>query len=145
MSSMSPSRRTLIRPQAAVIVAAACLTIAPVAGAQVRSPEPMPRQVDAARVALPPPTPAHVRPVLADPRVRQAQDRLDTRRRVTESERGHAQRMQALGATPQVQETRQASERLQQAEARREAALLRERDAAVREARARELQGRPVR
>ncbi|MCD9046275.1 MULTISPECIES: hypothetical protein [unclassified Luteimonas] len=115
------------------------------AGAQVRAPEPMPRQVEGTRLQTPPPPPAHVRPALTDPRVRQAQDRLDTRRRVIESDRQHEQRLQTLGATPQARETELAASRLREADARRDAALLREREAAVREARARELVDPPRR
>lgn len=113
--------------------------------AQVRAPEPMPRQVEGARLQTPPPPPAHVRPALTDPRVRQAQDRLDTRRRVIQSDRQHEQRLQRLGATPQVSEAELAASRLREADARRDAALLREREAAVREARARELVDPPRR
>ncbi|PJJ99152.1 hypothetical protein CO641_06005 [Lysobacteraceae bacterium NML91-0213] len=108
-----------------------------VAQAQVRAPEPMPRQVQGTPLQTPPP--AHVRPVLTDPRVRQAQDRLDTRRRVIESDRQHEQRLQALGAAPQARESELAASRLREADARRDAALLREREAAAREARGREL------
>ncbi|WP_166815900.1 hypothetical protein [Luteimonas yindakuii] len=122
-----------------MVTAVLLSAVASSAGAQVRAPEPMPRQVEATRLQVPPPVPAHVRPALADPRVRQAQDRLDTRRRVLASEHQHEQRLRTIGATPRVQESELAASRLREADARSDAALLREREAALREARAREL------
>jgi len=128
--------RRRVAPVLALLFAAGTV---PAVGAQVRAPEPMPRQVEAPVLQLPPPVPAHVRPALGEPRVRQAQDQLDARRRVVEAERQHRQRMQTLGATPPPQQAELADARRQQADARRDAALLQERERAAREARAREL------
>jgi len=139
MVTRSHSRHDVARRRAPVLALLVAAGTVHAAGAQVRAPEPMPRQVEAPVLQLPPPVPAHVRPVMGEPRVRQAQDQLDSRRRVVEAERQHRQRMQTLGATPPPQQAELADARRQQADARRDALLLQEREKAAREARAREL------
>ncbi|WP_024889911.1 hypothetical protein [Luteimonas huabeiensis] len=110
--------------------------------AQVRAPEPTPRQAEQAQWRAPPTVAPAVRPAVAqDPQVRQAQQRVEAQRNAVEAQRRHADRLRALpaAATPSTQDTLSV-QREQQAAQRRMQALQRERDAAQQDARVREAQ-----
>lgn len=110
------------------------------AHAQVRTPEPMPRQAEQAQWRDPRPTdpPPAVRPRGTDIRVDNAQRRLDAQRATMTRDRQHADRLRALGAPTPDRLSELATQRQQQAEARQRAGLQQERDAAARDARLRE-------
>lgn len=130
------------RHRAAWALLAAAAIAAP-ALAQVRAPEPTPRQAEQAQWRNPPaPVAPAVRPAAGqDPQLRQAQQRVDAQRNAVEAERRHADRLRTLPAagTPSTQEAL-STQRDQQAAQRRVQALQRERDAAAQDARVREAQ-----